>query len=300
MSEQEELRKHVYEFYNAHKTKGKKLIVDHFLVEFVPKSTIYDIIRRAENGFDYQQAPGQGSKAKKMKPCKVKRLLSKFDHNDKISQRQAAQKFGCSQPYVNKILATKSAINCRKKIKIPKRTDIQKGLARTKCGRLYALLLNLICIMDDESYFTLSHTNINGNGRFYSSDISQTPASVKYKSVTKFQKKMLVWFCFSEKGISSPYIVPSGLAVNQKVYLEEMIKKRLIPFIEKHHSDGQYIFWPDLASSHYAKKVVEYMREKNVNFVQKEDNPANVPECCPIEDFWGILKVHVYKNNWKA
>ena len=130
--------------------------------------------------------------------------------------------------------------------------------------------------MDDESYFTLSHTNINGNGQFYSSDISQTPASVKYKSVTKFQKKMLVWSCFSEKGISSPYIVPSGLAVNQKVYLEEMIKKRLIPFIEKHHSDGQYIFWPDLASSHYAKSVIEYLREKKVNFVEKEDNPANV------------------------
>ena len=65
MSEQEELRKRVYEFYIAHKTKGKKFTVDHFLVEFVPKSTIYDIIRRAENGFDYQQAPGQGPKAKK-------------------------------------------------------------------------------------------------------------------------------------------------------------------------------------------------------------------------------------------
>ena len=33
------------------------------------------------------------------------------------------------------------------------------------------------------------------------------------------------------------------------------IKKRLFPFIEEHHSDGQYLFLPDLASSHYSKTV---------------------------------------------
>ena len=300
MSEQELLRKRVYEFRDAHQEKGKLFTVKHFQDEFVPKATIYRILQRKENGLPYQQVSGQGPKANKMPKKKVKRLQGMFDHHDSISQSQAASKFNVTQQYISQILAKKTAIKARKKIKIPKRTEQQRAIARTKCGRLYQMFLRRKCIMDDESYFTLQHTSINGNGRFYTSDISKTPPSVKYKQVDKFPKKLLVWFCFSEEGMSPPFFVPSGLAINQYIYLDECIKKRLIPFIEKHHSDGQYVFWPNLASAHYAKTVIAYLREKKVNFVEKEDNPANVPEARPIENFWGVLKGLVYKNNWQA
>jgi len=62
----------------------------------------------------------------------------------------------------------------------------------------------------------------------------------------------------------------------------------------------QYLFWPDLASSHYAKIVTEHFEAEGINYVLKKDNPPNVPEARPIEDFWGILKGKVYENNWKA
>ena len=155
-------------------------------------------------------------------------------------------------------------------------------------------------IIDDESYFTLKHSTINRNNNFYSSDVSLTSASVKYSPTAKFDKKILVWICFSANGVSTPYFVPSGLAINKNTYLNECIVKRLIPFIKRFHSDGQYVFWPDLASSHYAKTVIEYFRDKKVNFVEKEDNPPNVAECRPIEDFWVILKAKVYEHNWLA
>lgn len=223
-----------------------------------------------------------------------------FDHNDGISQRQAARKFNCSQNHICKTLKKKTGIRSKKKIKIPKRSDQQRDLARTKCSRLFSKLKNRLCIIDDEYYFTLAHTSINGNDRFYTSDLKSTPADIKYQPIEKFQKKLLVWIAFSEKGISDPYFVPSGLAVNQKIYLNECIKKRLMPFINRHHLDGQYLFWPDLASAHYAKTVVEYLEEKKVNFVERRDNPANLPECRPIENFWSILKGLVYKSNWQA
>ena len=75
--------------------------------------------------------------------------------------------------------------------------------------------------MDDESYFTLSHSTINGNYNFYSSHVSSAPANIKYRPKKKFEKKLLVWLCFSEKGMAKAYFVLSGLAVNQKIYLEE-------------------------------------------------------------------------------
>jgi hypothetical protein len=239
-SEQEALRKRVYEFYKANQDHGKKYSVDHFIAEKVAKSTIYDIIQRAESDSGYERVIGSGAPAKKMTKSKIKRLKGLFDHKDNISQRrQAARRFNCSQSYICETLAKKTNIRARKKIKIPLRSEKQKADARTKCSRLFFILLNLLCIMDDESYFTLAHTSISGNDRFYTSDIKTTPSSVKHAPVSKFPKKLLVWVCFSEKGMSKPYFLPSGTAVNQHVYWKNCIKPRLLPFIKKHHSDGK-------------------------------------------------------------
>ncbi|KAF2903200.1 hypothetical protein ILUMI_02986 [Ignelater luminosus] len=57
----------------------------------------------------------------------------------------------------------------------------------------------------------------------------------------------------------------------------------------------KYVFWPDLASSHYAKILTDSLRNKNIKFIQKEDNPANCLEARPIEDFWSLLK-----GSWRA
>jgi hypothetical protein len=42
------------------------------------------------------------------------------------------------------------------------------------------------------------------------------------------------------------------------------------------------------------------MRDKSVNFVEKAEDPLNMPEIRPIENFWGILEGLVYQNNWQA
>ena len=52
--------------------------------------------------------------------------------------------------------------------------------------------------------------------------------------------------------------------------------------IQKHHSDLKYIFWPDLASAHYAIDTVTWLTE-NVHYVPKRLNPPNVPQSRPIE-----------------
>lgn len=101
-------------------------------------------------------------------------------------------------------------------------------------------------------------------------------------------------------GVSQAYFVPSGMAVNQKVYLKECIQKRLIPFINNYHQDTQAVFWPDLASSHYATSVQDYLREQNVELVPRNENPANTPEARSIEDFWADLKRIVYNGDWQA
>ena len=47
-------------------------------------------------------------------------------------------------------------------MKIPSRTDMPKSVTRAKCVNLYLKNQYISWILDDESYFTLSHLNING------------------------------------------------------------------------------------------------------------------------------------------
>jgi hypothetical protein len=299
-SNQEALRERVYNYYLLHRAEGKLFTVNHFKTESISQSGIYNIIQRAENESGHERVQGSGRIAKIMTKPNVRRLEAFFDHKDGVSQHQAARKFNCTQQFISKTLRAKTSIKSRKKMRIPKRTESQKAKAKTRCGRLYRKYAKSSFIIDDESYFTLSHSTINGNNIFYSSDVSQTCANVKYCPVQKFEPKLLVWLAFSEKGISKPLFRKSGFAITGNVYLEECIKQRLEPFIAAHHSDGQYVFWPDLASAHYAAIVTDYMKLKNVNFVAKDDNPPNLPECRPIENFWSLLKGKVYKNNWQA
>lgn len=73
----------------------------------------------------------------------------------------------------------------------------------------------------------------------------------------------------------------------------------LIPFINS-HSNSNVSFWPDLASCHYSKTVLEELASNNVTYVPKDFNPPNVPPVRLIENFWSILKRKVYANGFVA
>ena len=299
MNKQESVRKRICQFFEKNKKLGNKATLQHFLAEGIARSTIYDAIKRVNDGIGPERRKGSGRPVKKMPPKQIKLLQRHFDHKDGKSQREAARKFQITQPYVCKLLKDLS-IDCRAKITIPDRTEQQAKDAKTKCRIISEKYKNRVWILDDESYFPLSHRTIAGNNKFYSSDVSQTPAEVKLSRKAKFEKKLLVWVAFSKNGLSEVFICPSGLAIDQHIYKDECLKRRLIPFIKKYHSDGNSIFWPDLASAHYAESVCDFMMESKIEFVEKYENPANLPECRPIEPFWNLVKQKVYANAWKA
>ena len=89
--------------------------------------------------------------------------------------------------------------------------------------------------------------------------------------------------------------MPSRGNLNGEIYRPKGILRRLVQLPQlQYHEDGDYVFWPDLASSHYAQDTVALLRDKNINFVRKEYNPLNVQQLWLIEKYWGIWKSKVY------
>ena len=95
-------------------------------------------------------------------------------------------------------------------------------------------------------------------------------------------------------------IVTSKMNVNSQVYQETMIKGPLLTFLNKYYPNGNYIFWPILASAHYARSTQQLLGELSIPFVPKNQNPPNAPQSRPIERFWAHLKYRVYEGGWKA
>ena len=56
------------------------------------------------------------------------------------------------------------------------------------------------------------------------------------------------------------------------------------------------ITYPD----YYAEHSLDFLCDSLIHNVDKVNNPANLPEVRPIEDFWSILKAKVFENNWEA
>ena len=90
---------------------------------------------------------------------------------------------------------------------IVKKLKHQKAAVRSKCCRLVLIFRKKIVIIDDESYFYLSNTNISGNAEFYSSDINAASNDVRLKRKDKFEPKKKAKItcldCILYKGILS-------------------------------------------------------------------------------------------------
>lgn len=103
----------------------------------------------------------------------------------------------------------------------------------------------------------------------------------------------------SSEGISTPVIRPQrAKATNSCSYIGQCLPK-LKEFIGKYHTRNEIMSWPDLASIHYSTKTLNWLTQQNISFVPENDNPPNIPQARPIEDFWAVLKREAYEKGWK-
>lgn len=109
----------------------------------------------------------------------------------------------------------------------------------------------------------------------------------------------MIWQAIAEDGdVSEPFVTYG--TINTEIYLKECIAKQLLPLIEKKKGQRPVLFWPDLATSHYAGVVTERLNDDKINFVTNKDNLPNFPQLRPIEKFWAICKLKYRERNKQA
>lgn len=267
------------------------------------RRTVYRVIETVERNGSVDRKVGSGKKIDGWTKEKERRLCLAADHTVGVSYRSLGKRFKISKDSVKKIL-NQNGIVMRKRKDAPKTSAKQKKVQKSRIRKLSRTLFkasndSIDVVMDDESFFDANGSSFCGNKTFLSSQPSSEPDNVVFNEKEKYPLKVLVWIAISKKGKSSFFIKVSKGAVNSEIYIEKCLKQKLIPFIRKQYPNGDYIFWPDLASCHYSKMTQEFLRVNEINFVPKELNPPNFANGRPIELFWSHLKRKVYAKGWK-
>lgn len=247
------------------------------------------ILKRFKGTLSIEKKPGSGRKVgsgNKELRRKVKRSLGQ---NPVLSDRDKAKRFQTSKTTIRKIRA-ELRFKAFRVVKCPNRNDKQNVEAKKRARKLYDNVLTKTsrCIlMDDETYVKLDFQQIAGYNYYYSTFRGGVANRFKFKIFSKYGKKMMIWQAICSCGRrSTSYVVPRTM--NTNVYITECLEKRILPMAKLRNHP--VVFWPDLASMHYARDTLAWLDQKGIQYVAKDMNPPNCPELRPIERYWAIIK----------
>ena len=197
-----------------------------------------------------------------------------FDGKVGVSINHAARKFKVRWHTIKKWFGILGITRKIRRI-VPKSSEKQKKkqlviLHKIARNEFKASNEDIDIIMDDETYVTMNGHSFGGNKYYYDSGTNTVENTTKFIEHEKYPKKLLLWLAISKKGRSQLYIrhQKEG-AINGQVDRDECIRKRLLPFIKKHYTNNNYMFWPDLASSHYSKCVMDLLHRRESKFYPK-------------------------------
>lgn len=270
----------------SHRALGKMLKICN--------STVSRVIKRFNDRLTIDHKRGAGRKPGAACRKTEGKVKGQFSRNPNISTRDVAKKVGVSQSYVQKV-KTRAGLHTFKVQNFPNRDERQQTVAKTRARKLYTEMLTKYscCVMDDETYVKADFQQMPGQEFYTGKDKFKVDDRFKKKKMSKFASKYLIWQAICTCGKRSEIFVTTG-TINGEIYKTECLQKRLLPFLEQHNEKP--LFWPDLASSHYSKSVLEWFETNSVHFVPKDMNPPNCPELRPIETYWAMMKRELRKT----
>lgn len=292
--ERQTIAKLVIQYYTQKAIFNKRKTVQHFREQGEKGNTIYSIIKRFEKTGSYEFRPKSGRKRRVSTPEMIRKVIKNMINTNR-SVRQTAKKLNINRGTVQ-VIKKREGIRTEKCKTVPKMTELQQKTAKTNSRKILQKSANKVLILDDETYIPVDPSDTKVSKHFNFIDKRSVPKEVQFNGKTKFPKQFLVWQAIDEYGnTSEPYVKKGTLTSNE--YLEECLKKRLIPFIEKYHKNNEVMFWPDMATIHYAKTVTDWLKSKKIPFIEKYENIPNCPHARPIEKFWAFCKLEYSKRS---
>ncbi|VDO80847.1 unnamed protein product [Heligmosomoides polygyrus] len=101
----------------------------------------------------------------------------------------------------------------------------------------------------------------------------------------------MVWAGVCATGRTPLVFVERGAKINTDVYLNDILKKEMLPWAQEHFGSTTWTFQQDGAPAHNSKKTQEWCARNLPDFIPASEWPANSPDL-NLMDYcvWSILK----------
>lgn len=282
-------------FHFAQANPDEAVTRDHFVKTGYRYQTVYTMLKRILATGSAERKKPPGPKPTQNTPRKRKKVEIEYEKDPGLSNVRGALKLKIPVSTFRDIKATVGIKSYTKK-SIPEYNEGQKARAKKACARFsrakFRKCDGFFIIHDDETYVPLNSKLIPGRHFYSCKDPKKLSPEQKLKPKAKFPQKFCVWQALAEDGqVSTPWVAPG--TIKGKDYLNECLRKRLVPWIKKNYPNKKIFFWQDMAKPHYSKEVLDFLRSQNIEFPTWKENAPNVPQARPIEKFWAICK-HKY------
>lgn len=292
MSKQEINRKKIITKFLENNNKSIRLIAKETKCAI---STVSTVIKRYKETLTTARKSGSGRKSGFGDQKAVQKVTARAKKKPNSTLRELAKKTGISKSTVQRVLV-KTGLKSYSVQKTANRNDQQAARAKLRARKLYDQLLrgqNHCIVMDDETYVFADFKQLPGRSFYRAFQRFGVESKFKYRKMTKFPKKFMVWQAICSYGRKSKTYIAKG-NMRSDTYIKECLNSRLLPFLKSHN--GPTLFWPDLAAIHYSANVLQWYESNGVQIVPKELNPPNSPHIRPVEKYWALVKQQLRKH----
>lgn len=225
---------------------------------------------------------------------RTKKLIKKVRERIRRNQHQTVRKLAVdlkvSKSLVHNVIKKDLGMKAYKKKKIHGLTIAQKKARVKKCDHLLSWHGDTEFIFSDEKLFVLQEHHNAQNDRLYAVSMDDIP--IEKKIVERYQSasSVMVWGAISVRGKLPLVFIDKGVKINKEYYLEEVLKKHLLPDAKALFGDDYFCFQQDSAPAHKAKIIQKWLGDNLPDFLSVDEWPAASPDLNPLDyTIWSYM-----------
>jgi inhibitor of nuclear factor kappa-B kinase subunit alpha len=256
----------------------------------VTRNMVYRTIKRFLDTGSNDDRPKMGRQRTVRTPAIVKVIRERIRRNCGRSARKTARELEINRETVRKIFKDDLKLKPFKKRKVHGVSEATKKKRIERSKHILAWHAGDEMIFSDEKMFVLEQSHNSQNDRAWSVSIQDIPEDKQH--VPRFQNaaSIMVWGAISPRGKLPLIFIEKGVKINANYYLEEVLKKNVMPNAKSLFGDDYYCFQQDGAPSHTANITQAWCKTNLTDFLAKDEWPPSSPDCNPLDYFvWSYM-----------
>lgn len=261
----------------------------------LPRATVYRCLNRIKLTGSTNDLPRSGRPKTATNPQIVKRIREKIRRNPKRSIRQMAKDENISATSMRRIVHK----NLQKyPYKIQKAHGLTQKMMDTRKSRCKELLKRFptparasSILFTDECLFTVEQFVNHQNDRVLAGSLQEASQKGRIASRTAHPQAIMAFGAVTGDGKMPLVFIDQGVKVKSQNYLDDVLKKEVLPWANSHFKGQQWTYQQDSAPAHKARIVQAWCQTNFPGFISSSEWPPNSPDLNPLDySIWSIMK----------